>query len=192
MTLSNRIVTEKRSLIVPLALAIVVNVGVYAFAVYPLGVRSASAAERARAAADSLRAAEKDFAAARELITGKTRADEELATFYGEVVPASYPAARRLTYSPVVEIASKANVKFLSRSEENDVKDAKKTGLGRLHTRIVFQCDYESFRRFIYELESAPEFMIIDDITLAQPDPAKPLALTLEMSTYYRASSDGT
>src|SRR5205085_10556589 len=100
--------------------------------------------------------------------------------------------ARRMTYTPVVEIARKANVKFLARNSEADLKQAQKTGLGRLHTRISFQCDYESFRTFIYELESAPEFMIIDDIQLAQTDLSKPLALTIEMSTYYRANANGT
>ncbi|HEV3140034.1 MAG TPA: hypothetical protein VGY57_05940 [Vicinamibacterales bacterium] len=188
MTLRKRILAEKRPLIVPLVLAILVNVGVYAFAVYPMGVRSASAAERASAAAASLAMAQADLNAARDLISGKTRADQELATFYGEVVPADLAAARRLTYTPVVEIARKANVKFLAQSMEPDLKQAKKNGLGRLHTRIQFQCDYESFRTFIFELESAPAFMIIDEVTLAQTDPAKPLALTLEMSTYYRAS----
>jgi len=192
VTMSKRILAEKRSLIVPLALAILVNIGVYAFAVHPLGVRSATAAERASAAAASLRAAERDYASARDLVEGKSRADKELATFYGEVVPPDEPAARRLTYTPVVEIARKANVKFLARSTEDDMKQAKKTGLGRLHTRISFQCDYESFRKFMYELESAPEFVIIDDVTLAQTDPAKPLALTIEMSTYYRAGNNGT
>jgi len=179
-------------MIVGLALAIVANIAVYAFAVYPLGVKSANAAERADAAAMERQAAERDFAAARDLINGKSRADRELATFYGEVLPADEAAARRLTYTPVVRIASKASVKFLARSADTDLKQAKKTGLGRLHTRIQFQCDYESFRTYIYELESAPEFIIIDDVTLAQTDPAKPLALTLEMSTYFRASSDGS
>ena len=32
---------------------------------------------------------------------------------------------------------------------------------------MVLQGDYESLRQFIYELESAPEFVIIDDVTLA-------------------------
>jgi hypothetical protein len=192
VTIWKRIFAEKRSLIVPLALAIVVNLGVYAFAVYPMGVRSESAVERAAAAAASLRLAEKDFAAARDLISGKTRADQELATFYGEVIPVDEPSALRLTYTPVVTIASKANVKFLQRSTDDDEKQAKKTGLGRLHTRISFTCDYESFRRFMYDLESTPEFVIIDDVILAQPDPAKPLALTVEMSTYYRADGNGT
>jgi len=37
----------------------------------------------------------------------------------------------------------------------------------------------------------SPEFVIIDDVTLAQDDPGKPLLLTLELSTYYRLESNG-
>ncbi len=51
---------------------------------------------------------------------------------------------------------------------------------------MVLQGEYENIRRFVYELETAPEFVIIDDVTLTQADAAKPLTLTLELSTYYR------
>ena len=33
---------------------------------------------------------------------------------------------------------------------------------------MVLQGDYESLRQFIYALESAPEFVIIDDVTLSR------------------------
>ena len=56
---------------------------------------------------------------------------------------------------------------------------------------MVLQGDYESLRQFIYELESAPEFVIIDDVTLAQSDADKPLTLSLELSTYYRLGPNG-
>ena len=63
--------------------------------------------------------------------------------------------------------------------------------LGRLHIRMVLVGDYEGFRRFIYEFESSPEFVILDNFTMTQSDPAKPLVLTLEMSTYYRSGEHG-
>jgi len=57
---------------------------------------------------------------------------------------------------------------------------------------MVLQCDYESFRQFIYELETTPEFIIIDDLTLSESEANKPLNLTLELSTYYRLGANGT
>jgi hypothetical protein len=55
----------------------------------------------------------------------------------------------------------------------------------------VLEGDYEGLRRFIFDLESAPEFVIIDEVTLSQSDPTKPLTLALDMSTYFRTGANG-
>jgi len=157
MTLWRRILVEKRSLIVPLALAIVANAGVYAFVVYPLGVKSAGAATRAARAAANLKAAEADYAAARALLAGTTRADQELQTFYGKVLPADFPSARRLTYTTIPDLAKKAGVRLTERRTDVDEQNTKRTGLSRLSIRVQLQGDYENFRQFLYSLESAPE-----------------------------------
>jgi hypothetical protein len=190
VTLWRRILVEKRALIIPLALGLIVNIAAYLLVVHPLGLRSEGAADRAATAAQTLKAAERDVAAARALVAGKSRADQELSTFFDKVLPADQSAARRLTYASLPTLARKANVKFLDRrtDAEPPLKEAR-LGLLKVHTQ--FQCDYESFRRFIFELESAPEFVIIDDVTIMQNDPAKPLTLTLQLSTYYRLGANG-
>ncbi len=58
MTLLKRILAEKRAFVLPLGLALLVNVAVYALVVYPLEAKSAGAAGRADAAARALKAAE--------------------------------------------------------------------------------------------------------------------------------------
>jgi hypothetical protein len=191
MMLLSRILREKRALLIPLALGIVLNIAAYTLVVYPLGVKSAGAADRAVAAAQAVRVAELEAASARALLAGKTRADQELSTFYDKVLPVDLPAARRLTYSALPALARKTNVRFLDRHFD-DEQVAKDSRFGRLKIRTQFSGDYESLRRFIYELESAAEFVVIDDVTLAQPDPAKPLALVLELSTYYRLGTHGS
>ena len=191
MTLLKRILREKRVFIIPLAFGIVLNIAAFALVVYPLGVKSAGAANRAVAAAQALRAAEREDAAARALVEGKTRAEQELSTFYDRVLPADLPAARRLTYATLPALARKTNVRFLDRRFE-DERAATGARFGRLKIVTQFSGEYESLRRFIYELESAPEFVIIDDVTLAQPDATKPLALTLDLSTYYRLGTHGS
>ena len=190
MTLLKRIAAEKRALLVPLSVALFINVGVYAIVVYPLEVRSAGAIDRATAAAAALKDAERDQAAARALVTGKTRAEQELLTFYDTVVPADLVAARRMTYARLPALARKANVRYEAGTSDVD-RNLKSTRLGRLHIRMVLQCEYANFRRFIYELETSPEFVIIDDVTLAQSDQNKPVTATLELSTYYRAATNG-
>ena len=160
--------------------------------VYPLGVRSATAVDRAAAASGVREAAERDMAAATALVAGKTSADQELATFYQDVLPADLDAARRLTYAKLPALARKANVKFEERRSDFDQQRQKNSRLGRLQTRIVLEGDYESLRQLLYELETTPEFLIVDDVALAQSETSKPLTLTLEVSTYYRVGANGT
>jgi len=190
MTLLKRIVTEKRAAIIPLAIGILSNIGVYLLVVYPLGVKSAGAENRAAAAAQALQAAERDFAAARNLVVGKTRAEQELSTFYDKVIPADQGSALRLTYATLPSLARRSNVKFLDRRVDVEpIKEKDRLGLLKIHTQ--WQGDYESLRRFIYELEISPAFVIIDDVSLAQLDSDRPLTLSLDLSTYYRLGSNG-
>ena len=190
MTLLQRILREKRPVIVPLSVALLANIAAYALVVRPLGARSATAADRAQAAAASLKAAEANRDAARALVAGKTLAEQELATFYGKVLPADLSAARRTTYAALPALARKANVKYdASRTTIEPVKNQR---IGRLRISMVLEGDYDSVRQFIYELETTPAFVIIDDVTLAQNDPDKPLALSLELSAYFRTGLNGS
>ena len=190
MVLWKRILVEKRALIIPLLLGVVGNIAAYALWVHPLGVKSAGAAERAAVAAQSLQVAERELDAARDLVAGKSRADQELATFFDKVLPADLPSARRLTYATLPSLARRSNVKMVDRRFEV-AKLEKNARLGLLKVHTAWQCDYESFRRFVYSLESAAPFVIIDDVTLAQGDPTKPLTLTMDLSTYYRLATNG-
>ena len=191
MTLLKRILVEHRSVVAPLAIALLVNAGVYALVVYPLAQKSAGATDRAIAAANSRKAAERDQTAAAALVTGKSHAEQELSTFYDKVLPADLAAARRMTYARLPALARQANVKYEERRFEVD--QAPKTArLGHLRIRMVLQGEYEGLRQFIYELETTPEFIIIDDVTLSQDEANKPLTLTLELSTYYRVAANGT
>lgn len=185
MNIARRIFTEKRAFIVPLLLAVVANLLVYTLVVYPLRVKSRGAADRAKNAVTTLRAAEQDFAAARALVTGKSRAEQELLTFYGKVLPADQLSALRLTYGPLPALARKANVKVLSRrwTPEPPKPDAR---VARLVVHVSLEGDYEAFRQFVYALETAPEFVVVDDVTISLEDPGKPLTFKLELSTYIR------
>jgi Tfp pilus assembly protein PilO len=186
-----RILMEKRFLALPLFLGLLANILVYILVVYPLGVKSAGARERADAAVVTLKAAEQEAAAARELVSGKARAEEELVTFYDKVVPANLAAARRITYARLPELARRSSVRFEAGTFDTE-RDTKDNRLNRLHMRLVLRGDYENLRRFIYDLETSPEFVIIDDVAIVQPDAAMPLTLTVELSTYYRTQANGT
>jgi type II secretion system (T2SS) protein M len=186
MTLLQRIISEKRALLVLLALGIVANIAAYLLIVYPLAAKSAGSVDRAQNAVRARKAAEQDLASARALVVGKTRAQEELATFFDKVLPPNQPAAIHVTYSPLSEIAKKANVRVVERRWDPDDTIAKTSPVGRLRIHMAMQGDYASVRQFIYDIERAPAFVIIDNLTLAQTDQAKPLLLTVELSSYYR------
>jgi hypothetical protein len=191
MPLWKRILAEKRALVVPLVLGVVGNLVAYGLWVYPLGVKSAGAADRAAAATRSLQVAERELAAARELVAGKSRADQELSTFFDQMLPADLRSARNLTYATLPALARKSNVRLVDRRFEEGKRE-KNARLGVLNVHTAWQGDYESFRQFIYALESASPFVIIDDVTLTQSDSAKSLLmLTMELSTYFRLGTSG-
>src|SRR5262249_29567832 len=152
MPLWKRILIEKRAVIIPLAILILANIAAYALWVYPLGVKSAGAVDRAVAAERAVKAAEQDLAAARALVAGKTRADQELSTFSNSVLPADFASARRLTSATLPALARKANVKLVERRADIDPPE-KGARLGLLRIRTQWQGDYESLRQFIYQVE---------------------------------------
>jgi hypothetical protein len=192
---AQRIFVEKRRPLIFIGAAIAVNLLLYFLVVYPLSLRSAGAADRASGAARQRQAAERELQVARSLVTGKTQAEEELNAFYKKVLPPSVSAARSLTYVPVVEIARRNDVNYVNRvyedPDEMNAEDSRKVGaaLMRLTTRVVLQGDYESIRAFIYELEQAPEFVVIDQVTLLEADAGEPVTLTVTLSTYYREAN---
>jgi Tfp pilus assembly protein PilO len=189
--LLNRVVAEHRTLVVALAAILVVNLAVYALAVRPLGAKSAGAADRAATAAAALAAAQRELAMAQALVAGKTHAEEELSAFYEKVLPANLAAARRLTYASLPALARRTNVQYEERRTEIEDPD-KDSRLGHLRIRMMLQSDYENFRNFIYQLESAPEFVILDDVSLSENEGSGPLAITLNLSTYFRLKPNGT
>jgi hypothetical protein len=188
--LYRRIADEKRSIVLPLAIGIAANILAYAFVVYPLGIRSAGAADRAAQATATRLAAEREHAAAVDLVGGKARAEEELDAFYKNVLPADLVAVRRMTYGPLIDMAESSNVTYLRRVYSEEVERATEGQLTRITIRMVFQGTYENLRNFIYELETAPEFVIVDEVALAESDEDRQ-TLTLTLTTYFRTRGDG-
>jgi Tfp pilus assembly protein PilO len=150
-----------------------------------VGLRFAGAEGRAKQAASALAAAEKDMALARALVSGKAEADQELSAFYQKILPSDQTAARRMTYASLPALARKTGVRYEARSTSIE-EGERDSHLGRMTIKMVLQGEYRDIRQFIYDLESAPEFIIIDDLTLAENTANDPQTLTINLSTYYR------
>jgi Tfp pilus assembly protein PilO len=190
MSLSQRIFQEKRRLIYPLVVALVVNVGVFAAVVYPLSLKVASADQTSRAATVTALSARREYDSAKNTVTGKAAADTELKKFYGEVLPPDQSAARRITSLKIAQLAKKTNVN--DERAVSEVKQERDSSLGKLSTELTLSGQYRDIRRFIYELEAAPEFLIIETVSLSQgSDSSSDLNVTVRVATYYQAGGDG-
>lgn len=186
--LVRRALAEHRRLVLALGAALVVNALVYGLAVYPLSQRVANVAERERAADQSLAQAKADHNQASGTLTGKSRASSELATFYTDVLPQDLSGARRLTYLRLARLARDSGLEY-RRATYAPVVETGST-LTRLQIQLVLSGSYADMRDFIYQLEAAPEFVVIDNVHLAEgADGAGSLVVTLDLSTYFRSAA---
>jgi len=190
MTLARRIAREKRRVVLPIAVALAANVVIFAAAVLPLSRNVDHAADRAARAADSLAQARARHQAAQAVVSGRARADEDLQKFYREVLPADWTAARRITYVRLVQLAQQHGLRQARTGAEPQAD--RESALTRLQMTMQLTGDYPSIRQFIYDVESAPEFVVLENVALAQGQDANaPLMLTVEVSTYYWTKRDG-
>ena len=188
MTTSQRILTEKRRIILPLAIGIVANIVLYVVVVFPLGHQVVSTEREERAAREQLVKARQDYNNAKATVTGKQQADVALQRFYKDVLPVDQSVAQRLTFTKLSELAREANVKL--EHGTNDVTREKASSLSKLTTRYTLTGNYADVRRFIYSLETAPEFIVLENIGLTsssdQPS-ARAVAMSLDIATYFRS-----
>jgi hypothetical protein len=155
--------------------------------VYPLSLKVANGERDAKAAAGARAAARADYEAARATVTGKESADQELKKFYGAVLPPDQSAARRIVIGKVEALASAANVRITNQSLDD--KPERGSDLGKLTATIVLTGEYRSIRRFIYEIETAPEFLILENVALQQGHQREQgLNVTMKIATYFRES----
>jgi type IV pilus assembly protein PilO len=192
MTLLQRVFREKRRVIAPLALFAIANVVLYAVVVFPLSHQVVSAEAEAREQHQQLNAARLDLKNARATVAGKTQADVNLQKFYKDVLPGDQAVARRLTYTRLAELAHEANVTL--EHAVNSVAPVKGSTLSKLTTTYSLSGEYRNVRKFIYSLETAPEFIVLENVGLTsggEQQPNRSLAVNLVIATYFRSGNDG-
>ena len=183
--LLRRAAAEHRRILLVLMLVCAANVLAYVLLVYPLSQRVTNIEQRDRAAEQALAEARTGYARAEGTLTGKDRASAELATFYGDVLPQDLAGARRLTYLRLARLARDWNLRYERASYDPSVE--RDSTLTRLQIELVLSGTYADVRDFMYQLETAPEFVVIDNVQLAEDsDDDGSLVVTLDLSTYYR------
>ena len=192
-----RVFLERRVIILPLAVALLANAAIFALVVYPSSGRVARAEQQEQAALQELAAAQREFGAATRTQRDKARAEQDLQTFYTDILPADMAGARRATYLHLSRLARDSGLQYQRRLEESrepkaDDRDAATT-LARFDITMVLEGDYEGVRQFLRDVEASDGFIVIDNIGLAEgADRSADLVLTVKLSTYYRVATRGS
>lgn len=187
---AGRVLSEKRVATLLVGAALAVAAGLYAFAVYPSVIRVANAERRAAAAAVDLETARQRFETVRATADGKVEADESLRKFHREILPADLASARAITFPHLAALADRNDLVLERRGAALPDRE-EDGGLARLRVSMLLKGDYRDMRRFIYELETAPEFLVIEEIALSQgneTDAAE--VLTIGLATFYRDDAE--
>ncbi len=186
MSLWRRVLAERRGLVVPLLAAVAVNIGVLALVVFPLQASVAGDEERAASAQMALAEARRSERLANETRASKVQADEELKTFYADVLPSSLAVARDLLFLQVRTLSRENGLDFSSSSfEPEEVEDST---LMRFRVDISLTGDYADVRGFLYDVETAEGFFVVESVKLDQSNQegaAGSLEVVLSMATYY-------
>lgn len=184
-----RVMADNRHFIWPLAIAVLANLALLVLVVFPLSQKVSGAEQRADAVAAQLAAARKDLAAARATVTGKDAADEALQQFYSTVLPPDLSGARR-SLVKIEQLLARSNLRrTASRMRPEPVRES---DLSKLAVTVDFTGNYADVRRFLYGLETSPEFLVIENVELIQEADGKgPLRVTTTVATYFRAGGDG-
>jgi Type II secretion system (T2SS), protein M subtype b len=188
MSLWRRVYQERRSVVLPLVVFLLANVGVYVLGVLPLGRSVESDRTAAFDALAGLGAARLVDTTAKNARARKEQADLELKKFYGDVLPTGASGAVNIVSFWLQQTAEAAGLQFKSnQTSQEPVKDSRLT---RVASTVTLRGDYANVRRFLYAAETAPQFVVIEKVRLAEPansDSATGggLELVLDVSTYY-------
>ncbi|MEZ5285474.1 MAG: hypothetical protein R2712_11855 [Vicinamibacterales bacterium] len=183
----SRVTSDYRSWIVVLGVALAANLAVLVFVIVPMFSAADAADQRAAAATESLAAARAELAAAEQTRDGSAQAAKDLERFYQEVLPADVASARRVTHLKLSQMAREHDVAFQRSSASPE--EIRESALRRLRVTYALVGDYEDVRALIFDIETAPDFLVIDNVFLAEgSEPRGPLTLTLDLSTYYLAT----
>lgn len=185
----SRVVADQRRWLLPVGAILAINIVVLFAVVLPMRRSVETGTEQANASAQALNAAIAELKDAEATRDGQVDASKDLDRFYGEVLPANFAAARRLTQLKLAQMARAQEVRYMSGAANTE--SLRDSTLHRLRVACSLEGDWDDIRQLIYEIETGPDFMVIDNVSLTEGESANaPLALALEISTYYRVAGD--
>ena len=185
-----RVLVERRRVLLPLGIAALVNLGVYALVIYPLSLKVRASERRATVARTQVQAAERDEKTTRASLGRAEQADADLRRFYRDTLPSNVEGARRMSYAKLASLADHHGLIVERRSYDRDTGHR-----GRLHKLkigMALSGEYRDIRAFVHALETSPEFLVIEDVSLSEgARPGAPLSVAVQLATYYAGAPDG-
>jgi Tfp pilus assembly protein PilO len=180
----SRVIADHRRWLLPVGILLALNIVVLVAVVLPLRQSVQSGAVRAEASAQALREAMADMKDAEATRDGQSKAAADLDRFYAEVLPKDFMTARRVTQLKLTQLARSHDVTFESSAATTE--ELRDSTLERLRASYSLHGDWEDIRQFLYAIETGPDFVVIDNMQLAEGHATSALSLALELSTYYR------
>lgn len=185
----SRVIADHRRLLTPVAILLAINLAVLFAVVMPMRRSAESGTSQAEESATVLSAAIAELKDAEATRDGQAQASKDLERFYGEVLPQTLASARRMTQLKLQQLARSHGVNF--HRDATDAEELRNSPLERLRINFELEGDWDDIRQLIYEIETGPDFIVIDNVSLAEGESASaPLSLALQISTYYRVSGD--
>jgi hypothetical protein len=183
-----RVVADHRRVLVPLGALLAINLGVLVLLVLPLRASGASGGTQAQASTVALAEARAELADAEAARDGQAQASRDLERFYREVLPADLSAAQRVTHSKLSLLARSHDVVF--RQSSTSPRELKDSSLDSLAVSYSLTGEWEDVQRFIHAVETLPDFVVIENLSLAQDGDGNTLSLSLAVSTYFQSRRD--
>jgi Tfp pilus assembly protein PilO len=188
VSLWQRVYTERRRVLLPVIALLAINGGVLLLGVLPLK-RSVTLAEQSAVEARiDLANAQRQEMQARAQLDGRDRAVVELQKFYEQILPPTFARATVVTNFWLQGVAEQAGIKFHSGQWQSDeVRDSR---LIEYTGQVTLTGDYSDIRQFLYRVETAEQFVIIESVELSQSSTAQDqsaIEVALAVSTYYLA-----
>jgi len=195
MTLWRRIFTERRGVILPVLLLLAANLGVLLLVVVPLQTSVAGLETARDSSILTLSQARNIERSAKAAMTSRQRADVELEKFYADVLPRDLVTATKATNLWIQHAARDAGVTYTAAAFDYvPLRDSKLT---RAFARITLSGRYPNIKKFLYALETAEEFIVVEKVELTEPGGATTsqqgvLEVSMTVATYYLSPPGAT
>jgi Tfp pilus assembly protein PilO len=189
MTRWSRIYAERRAVVLPVLLLLIANLAVLAIGVWPLQRSVGAAADEEFQALLDLEQARREDRDARMAETRKQEVDVELRKFYKDILPRDLASAQVVTQLWLAQVAKQNGVVFQQGTHRHaEVRDSQ---LIKVTSEATLMGTYRDIRRFLFAVESAPEFVIVEEAQLGDTsagsaqNPTGELEIAIKAATYF-------